>query len=134
MFNFFSDHKLSAWLESLLCFYKFQSDLPVIYQFVEIAILIAKWPLKMEIILSFFTFAFLINKSSSTIFYDDSYHLSYLTNDAFALNYYHPFYNQTIDFVKLLIQTKSINQQCRSSLKRLITGIEDRDQWALKCK
>lgn len=82
---------------------------------------------------AFLVFVCLLGATSST-YYDDQPHLEYMRSDSHARDYYHPFYDRSIEFARRLTESDQLNPQCRSGLSRLIAGIENNEFWALKCK
>lgn len=67
------------------------------------------------------------------VYYNHTTHLTSM-NNLYLKHYYNPIYNQTIDFIRYLSETKELNSECRSSLKKLIHGVSLNEFWALKCK
>lgn len=82
----------------------------------------------------FFILIFSLIDSISSIYFNDEPFLEYMRTDLNARNYYHPFYNQTIEFISKLTELDQINEQCRRSFVKLIDGVEKNELWALKCK
>lgn len=85
--------------------------------------------------MNFKIFSFLIFVSTVNcydIYYDDQPYLDIIKIDQSFRNYFHPFLNSSIDYIKQLSQTDEINTKCRSSLKRWVTGIESYEKWALR--
>ena len=83
---------------------------------------------------AFLVFAFLLISGTGSTYYDDRPHLDYLRSDVHARSYYHPFWDQALQFARRLSESDQLNPRCRSGLNRLIAGIENNEFWALKCK
>lgn len=70
---------------------------------------------------------------SRAFYYNDSALIAGLKTDAYLRNFLNLFHhNETIDFLRLLTENDSIAPNCKSSLKRWITGIERSEGWAWK--
>ena len=66
------------------------------------------------------------------LYYNDTPYLEYLKQDDFYFqSYYHPRHNQSVQFLKSLSVLNEVRPACRTSLKRWITGIQQKDAWAL---
>lgn len=70
---------------------------------------------------------------SHCFYYNDTPFIDNMkSNNVHFRNYYHPLFNQTIDFIKLLSKNDEINLDCKVSLERWINGIQMNELWALK--
>ena len=66
-------------------------------------------------------------------YYNDTPYLEFIKSDDHFLHYYHPWFNKTVDFLKILSNFDQLTQQCKASLRRWTTALEDREAWAIKC-
>ena len=71
------------------------------------------------------------------LYYNDTSYLESFSHsskqgDLYFQTYYHPFFNQTISFLRQLSDSDALGQQCRASLKRWTQGIEAGELWAIK--
>ena len=81
-----------------------------------------------------FSLILILFNQVSGFFYNDSITIGTIKTDLNYRNYYNPFLNQSIDFLNYLSVNKDVNNLCKTSLKRWITGIQNNELWALKCK
>lgn len=71
-----------------------------------------------------------VNAEYNLYFNDTTYLESY--SDNYFQTYYHPFFNQTIGFLRNLSDSTALSPQCRGSLARWTQGIETGEAWAIK--
>lgn len=70
---------------------------------------------------------------SQGIYYNDTPFLDHIkSDDVYFQSYYEPWYNQTIQFLQTLQASTKISQSCRNSLNRWLTGLDEKEAWAIK--
>lgn len=70
--------------------------------------------------------------SVNCLYYNDTPYLEYLKqDDVYFQSYYDPWHNESIRFLNSLSVSNELRPQCRASLRAWITGIVEKQPWAL---
>lgn len=72
---------------------------------------------------------------TTSYFYDDAPYLASINDVHFRdylQSYYDPWFTQTIKFMSTLSGSRELSTQCKSSLNRWLTGLEEKEAWAIK--
>ena len=66
------------------------------------------------------------------LYYNDTPYLEYLKqDDAYFQSNYDPWHKQSVQFLNSLSVSNELRPACRASLKLWITGIQQKETWAL---
>ena len=68
----------------------------------------------------------------NSYYYDDRPYLESIQNSYFQNAYYNPWHNETIRFLRVLSVSNQLDRPCKSSLRRWLNGLEEKERWAVK--